>query len=163
MRIEAIDARLRFDVHIRWMIRRDFPEVLDIEAASSPLPWNEDDFLDQIRKRNCIGMVAERGMDVVGFMLYTLNPKHIEVVKFAVSPASRRCGVGRQMVARLAQKLSPHRRQRIVLDCRESLTIGHLFLRSCGFLAVSVSRCAFQDTGEDAYRFELNYDDLKEY
>ena len=32
-------------VHIRWMIRRDLPEVLDIEADSFEFPWYEDDFV----------------------------------------------------------------------------------------------------------------------
>ena len=32
-------------MHIRWMIRRDMPEVLRIEQASYDYPWCEEDFL----------------------------------------------------------------------------------------------------------------------
>src|SRR5690242_17145891 len=32
-------------VHIRWMIRRDMPEVLGAERASFEFAWTEDDFL----------------------------------------------------------------------------------------------------------------------
>src|SRR4029079_7559263 len=31
-------------VHIRWMIRRDMAEVLEIEAAGFEFPWSEEDF-----------------------------------------------------------------------------------------------------------------------
>ena len=33
------DPKQETRVHIRWMIRRDMPEVLDIEAASFEFPW----------------------------------------------------------------------------------------------------------------------------
>ena len=42
-------------VHIRWMIRRDMPEVLAIEHASFEYPWCEEEFLRVLRQRNCIG------------------------------------------------------------------------------------------------------------
>ena len=32
-------------VHIRWMIRRDMPEVLDIEQCGFEFPWSEEDFI----------------------------------------------------------------------------------------------------------------------
>ena len=48
------------DAQIRWMIRRDMPEVLDIEQQSFEFAWTEEDFLCCLRQRNCIGMVAER-------------------------------------------------------------------------------------------------------
>ena len=47
------------NVHIRWMIRRDMPEVLQIERTSFEYPWSEEDFIRCLRQRNCIGMVAE--------------------------------------------------------------------------------------------------------
>ena len=57
-------------VHIRWMIRRDMPEVLQTETQSFEFAWTEEDFLRCLRQRNCIGMVAEQGEQVVGFMIY---------------------------------------------------------------------------------------------
>ena len=47
------------NVHIRWMIRRDMSEVLEIEKSSFEFPWSEEDFIRCLRQRNCIGMVAE--------------------------------------------------------------------------------------------------------
>src|SRR5215210_2459874 len=107
-------------VHIRWMIRRDMPEVLAIEHASSEFPWCEEEFLRVLRQRNCIGMVAEYGERVVGFMIYELHKSKLQVLNFAVAPEYRRQGVGHQMMVKLVGKLSSHRRTRIVLHVRES-------------------------------------------
>src|SRR5438093_13772491 len=85
-------------VHIRWMIRRDMPEVLSTELASFEYAWTEDDFLRCLRQRNCIGMVAECNDRVVGFMIYELHKNKLHILNFAVHPTARRTGIGAQMV-----------------------------------------------------------------
>ena len=60
--------------HIRWLIRRDMPEVLEIER-SLPASWGEPEYLDLLRQRDVIGMVAEAGDlggRVVGVFVYRL-------------------------------------------------------------------------------------------
>jgi ribosomal-protein-alanine N-acetyltransferase len=146
-------------VHIRWMIRRDMPEVLAIEHASQEFPWCEEEFLRVLRQRNCIGMVAEHGERVVGFMIYELHKTKLHVLNLAVHADYRRQGVGRQMVAKLAGKLSSHRRTRIVLHVRETNLHAQLFYRVQGFRASEVVRTYYEDTGEDAYVMQYLYDE----
>ena len=119
-------------VHIRWMIRRDMPEVLQTEQESFEFAWTEEDFLRCLRQRNCIGMVAEQGEKVVGFMIYELHKAKLHILNFAVHPACRRAGVGAQMVAKLISKLSSHRRTRITLEVRETNLAAQLFFRNAG-------------------------------
>jgi [ribosomal protein S18]-alanine N-acetyltransferase len=145
-------------VHIRWMIRRDMPEVLAIEKAAFPFRWTEEDFIHYLRKRNCIGMVAElpspdNDGKVAGFMLYELYKSRLEIINFAVDPKVSRRTVGAQMVAKLVDKLSSHRRTHVALSVRENNLPAHLFFRSQGFLAVEVLRGHYEDSGEDGYRF----------
>ena len=151
------DQTAEVRVHIRWMIRRDMPEVLATEKASFEFPWLEDDFIRCLRQRNCIGMVAEHDDRVVGFMIYELHKARIHVLNLAVSPDCRRRGVGSQMVAKLAAKLSPQRRSRIVLEVRETNLGAQLFFRENGFRAVSVLRGFYADTPEDAYVMQHRY------
>ena len=146
-------------VHIRWMIRRDMPEVLAIEHASGEFPWCEEEFLRVLRQRNCIGMVAEHGERVVGFMIYELHKSKLQVLNFAVASEYRRQGVGHQMVAKLVGKLSSHRRTRIALTCRETALSAQLFFRIEGFRASQVLREHYEDTGEDAYLMQYYYDE----
>jgi len=143
--------------HIRWMIRRDLHEVLAIEHSSFPHPWSEPDFLHALRQRNCIGMVAHStdGLEsILGFMVYNLYPRHIEVLDFAVHPAHRRQGIGRQMVDKLVSKLSRHRRTRLLITVPETWLGQQLFFRDMGFLATDVMREACMATGEDVYLME---------
>src|SRR5208337_3365688 len=120
-------------VHIRWMIRRDMPEVLAIEHASFEYPWCEEEFLRVLRQRNCIGMVAEHGERIVGFMIYELHRNKIHVLDFATHGEYRRRGVGRQMIVKLVGKLSSQRRNRISLYVRETNLPSQLFFRIVGF------------------------------
>lgn len=144
-------------VHIRWMIRRDMREVLDIEAESFEFPWLEEDFIRCLRQRNCIGMVAEQDDRVVGFMIYELNKTRLHVLNLAVASDCRRQHVGSQMIAKLIGKLSPQRRTRIALEVRETNLPAQLFFRENGFRAISVMRNFYEDTPEDAYTMQYRY------
>ncbi len=146
-------------VHIRWMIRRDMPEVLAIEHASFEYPWCEEEFLRVLRQRNCIGMVAEHGERIIGFMIYELHRNKIHVLDFATHGEFRRRGVGRQMIAKLVGKLSSQRRNRIALHVRETNLQGQLFYRVMGFRAMEVVREHYPDTGEDAYSMLYHLDE----
>ncbi len=146
-------------VHIRWMIRRDMPEVLHTEQESFEFAWTEEDFLRCLRQRNCIGMVAEQGEKVVGFMIYELHKAKLHILNFAVHPTFRRARVGSQMVAKLISKLSSHRRTRITLEVRETNLSAQLFFRSQGFRAVRVLRGYYEDSGEDAFLMQYRLAD----
>lgn len=144
-------------VHIRWMIRRDMPEILHIEERGFEFPWSEEDFIRCLRQRNCIGMVAEFDERVVGFMIYELHKNRLHILNFAVHPDFRRRGVGHQMAQKLIGKLSHQRRNRILLEVRETNLAAQLFFRNVGFRAVSVVRDFYEDTIEDAYVMEHRY------
>jgi ribosomal-protein-alanine N-acetyltransferase len=153
----SVHRKQEICVHIRWMIRRDMPEVLDIENISFEFPWIEDDFIRCLRQRNCIGMVAEHEERVVGFMIYELHKNQLHILNFAVHAEFRRRGVGRQMVAKLMGKLSHQRRNRILLEVRETNLLAQLFFRDLGFRAVTVLRDFYDDTTEDAYLMQYRH------
>ena len=146
------------ETQIRWLIRRDMPEVLQIEQESFQSPWTDEDFLCCLRQRNCIGMVAEQDQRIVGFMIYELHKTRLHILNFAVAKDLRRSGVGGQMVLRLIDKLSQQRRNEILLEVRERNLDAQLFFREQNFRAISVLRCHYDDTDEDAYilRFRLD-------
>ena len=145
-------------LQIRWLIRRDMAEVLGIERDSFEFTWTEEDFLCCLRQRNCIGMVAECDQEIVGFMVYEIHKSKLRVLNFATALASRRQGVGRQMIRRLIDKLSQQRRKEIVVDVRETNLLAQLFFQSEQFRAVRVMRNYYDDTDEDAYlmRYRLS-------
>jgi ribosomal-protein-alanine N-acetyltransferase len=137
------------------MIRRDMPEVMRTERTSFEFAWTEDDFLRCLRQRNCIGMVAESGVSINGFMIYELHKTRLHVLNFAVHPAHRRTGIGRMMIEKLIYKLTSHRRQKITLAVRERNLDAQLFFHVHGFRATKLLRDYYEDSGEDAYQMEL--------
>ncbi len=151
--VERERPMLATKVHCRWIIRRDLEAVMQIERLSFPDPWTEEDFLNCLRERNCIGMVAEHGGTVVAFMTYYLLKHRLAVSNFAVHPDWRRSGVGRQMVDKLASKLSAHRRSVMTVEVCETDLPAQLFLRKMEFRAVKVRRGGYEN-GDDAYVFE---------
>ena len=148
------------NTHIRWMIRRDMPEVLEIEAASFEFPWDEEEFVRHLRERNCIGMVAEvepnpESIEVVAFMVYEIKPLVLDLLSFAVHPDFRRQGLGQQMMQKLISKVdSPYHRKRHVIEThvRESNLPALKFFRSVGFRSAGIFPGFFDHTTDDAYR-----------
>lgn len=141
------------NIHVRWMIRRDLCDVVDIENEAFEFPWSEDEFIRCLRQRNCIGMLAEDTTTkrILGFMVYELGKTKLHVLDFAIRKECRRQGVGRALLEKLKAKLWPGRRTRIMLEVRETNLDGQLFWQSQGFKAVSVLRDFYDDTDEDAY------------
>lgn len=141
-------------VHIDWMLRvKHLPSVLSIEKASFEFPWSEEDFTRCLEPKNRIGMVAETEIDeeIVGFMIYELQTDQIHILNFCVRSDHRRQGVGRQMVEKLVGKLSRQRRNRIVLEIRETNLAAQNFFKAQNFRAVSLLHDYFDDSTEDAY------------
>ena len=147
----ATSEQERLQIHVRWMIRRDMAEVLEVEQEAFEFPWSDEDFTRCMRQRNCIGMVAEMADSVVAFMIYELHRSRLHVLNFAVRRSHRRLGIGTQMMEKLTGKLTPERRSRIVLEVRERNLPAQLFFRSLGYRAISVLKDFYQDTTEDAY------------
>ena len=153
--------------HIRWMIRVDMPQVYNIENQAFRNPWKQEDFIRCLRCRNCIGMVAvdcakDRLGVVVGYMIYELHKQRLHILNFAVDPKYQRSGIGSAMVAKLTSKLNIERRNRIMLEVRETNVAAQLFFKSQGFRAISVLRDFYEDTSEDAYLMMYRVNELSE-
>lgn len=146
-----LEGNRDIEVHVRWLIRRDMPEVLDIESTSFEFPWSQEDFISCLQQRNCIGMVAELDGEVVGYIVYEMGRSDFHVLNLAVRPDVRRRGVGQQMIAKIVSKLRQGQRTEVRLEVRETNLAAQLFFRRLGFQAVSVLKDFYEDTVEDAY------------
>ncbi len=143
-------------VWLRCMIRRDMPEVLEIERRSFEYPWSKADFVRALQHRNALGQVAEIDDRVVGFMVFALYGTRIELWNLAVAPDCRRQGVGRAMIAERLKALSAQRRHMLAANVREHNLAAQVFFRELAFRCVAVMRRFYDDTpdgvAEDAYR-----------
>lgn len=145
-------------VWIRWMIRRDMPEVMAIEEARFEHPWTEEDFIHCLRQRNAIGMVAcERDAQgkILGHMIYELHRNRLHLLNLAVR--QKGIGTGRALIEKLKGKLSTATRNRLMCEVRESNLDAQCWLRALGFKAISVLKDFYETTPEDAYLFEFKH------
>jgi ribosomal-protein-alanine N-acetyltransferase len=139
------------DIQTRWLIRRDFKEVLDIEQRSFDWPWTEEELVEFLRIRNAVGRVAEFNEKVVGYIFYKLEQRRYEVKSLAVDYDFRRQGVGRVLLARLE---CPHR-PLVVAHVSEANLEAQQFMRACGYRAVSIEDRECPGLGDySAIRFE---------
>jgi [ribosomal protein S18]-alanine N-acetyltransferase len=135
------------------MIRSDMPWLLQIEDESFEFPWSESDFLACLRQRNCVGMVAQSGNKILGFMIYDLYQDRMQLLSLAIPRLYRRHSIGSQLIAKLIEKLSQQRRTTITTEVRETNLPAQLFFKSMGFRATGVLRNYYEDTAEDAIAF----------
>ncbi len=142
-------------VHIRWLIRLDMPQVMRIENTTK-FPWTEEDFLCAIRQRNVIGMVAEAGDRVAGFVIYELLPKCLRILNVAVHPEFQSQGIGTAIMDKMKGKLETHRRTHLLAMTRESNLPAQQFFRAAGFKARRLIRGFYQDRDEDGYEMSWN-------
>jgi ribosomal-protein-alanine N-acetyltransferase len=70
-----------------------------------------------------------------------------------VLPEYHRCKVGTQLIDKLINKLSAHRRTAITLETRESNLSAQLFFKSHRFKAIKIIH-NYYDDDETAYRFK---------
>jgi ribosomal-protein-alanine N-acetyltransferase len=59
-------------LHIRWMLKRDIPQIINIYSSNGGTLY-ADDIGRYLHENNCIGMVAELNNEPIGFVIYELH------------------------------------------------------------------------------------------
>lgn len=150
------EGRSKMHVHIRWMLRRDIPEVLSIENQSYQCPCTESELVEMIKQRRCVVFVAEVDDQVAGYMLYEFERHTLTLLKLGVRRDARRTGVGSKLINKLKEKLSVCRKERIVLEVSDRNLPAHLFFSHLGFRANAVITDSF---GNASYAMEYSVSD----
>lgn len=139
---------------IRHARRKDIPELLRIDNACFPRPWDYDEFVEAVWKssnRNTHCFVAELWGQIVSYMVFVLHADRVEVKSLAVLPEFQRTGIGTVLVAKLKGRLDPQRRAVIHLTTSERNLNAHLFWKAVGFRASGVIPNAYGTMDEDGY------------
>lgn len=148
----------------RWLLECDRPRVVEIDAAAfGDAAWSPGKFHREARGRDVNALVAEllvpgreREAHVVGFLVYAMRRRYVELRRLAVDPACRRRGVARHLVSRKLGSLVPEGRNLCVAEVPERLVAAQLFFRALGFrchstLGVDESSYA----GQESYWFAV--------
>jgi ribosomal-protein-alanine N-acetyltransferase len=147
-------------IHVRWIVSGDLQAVCEIEATVFNHPWNSDKIVECLRHRHRIGLVAEKGGQVVGFIFYEMMTHFLDIPRLAVHPNYQRQGVGSELIKRLKNKLSPQGRFFITCTVPDTDKETHLFLQKMEFKATTVLSEHFTSPNEvrDGYLFVFELD-----
>ena len=138
-------------VQVRWMVRRDFAQVLAIEQACFEFPWTEDEFRQCLQQPNCLGMVAEYEDRIVGFVVYETPKNRIFITNIATDPEFQRHSIARQMIQKLVTKMIYQHRYRLAIEIRETNLPALLCFRALGFRTAIIRKNYYENQSEDAY------------
>ena len=148
----------RPQIHIRWLINRDMPAVLEIERQSFEFAWTAEDFRRARLRNGCVCMVALVDGQIAGYFVFEHHPTRFHIIAFAVAKQYRRRGVGRAMVENLAGRMKVGRREKVMLEVRETNLSAQKFFRACGFVATCIIRGMYEDSDEEAYQMVRYHD-----
>jgi [ribosomal protein S18]-alanine N-acetyltransferase len=137
---------------IEPMRRRHVGQILAIENASYPRPWNAQVFhdeLDQARAGQRYYLVARRGRTVVGYggLMFAVDEAH--VTNLAVHPDHRREGVATRLLLALAREAIDQGCPAWTLEVRASNAAAQELYRRFGFAPAGV-RAHYYEGVEDA-------------
>jgi ribosomal-protein-alanine N-acetyltransferase len=145
------------EITICPMMVADMDQVMAIERASYPLPWQEQHFLDEINSAVAFPLAAfdQNGM-VLGFICPMLVLDEGHILNVAVAPASRGQGVGRLLVQRVLDDCRLSGAAFVSLEVRVSNSEAIALYRQMGFIEVG-RRKRYYENGEDALMMEHVY------
>ncbi len=139
-------AGLRF----RPMNTSDLTNVLEIERASFTYPWSNNFFLQELQVSYAHSLLATIGEKSVGYVIYWLLPREIDIHNLAVHPAYRRRGIGGALLETVVEEARRQGVSRVTLEVRKSNETAQKLYHALGFSAKGVRKGYYSDDGEDA-------------
>jgi ribosomal-protein-alanine N-acetyltransferase len=135
---------------IRDMQENDIPAILKIEQVSFTTPWSEQDFLNEIYKKNILSKVAVFGVDIIGYICVNHLAYESHILDLAVHPDFRRQGVATILIEKATEELKKRGCAFIHLKVRVSNTGAQGFYEMLGFKVEGIRKKYYANPDEDA-------------
>lgn len=132
------------------MTSADLTDILAIERASFNFPWSASFFVQELKVDCARSHLAVIDGTVIGYVIYWLLAREIDIHNLAVAPAYRRRGIARALLEAVIADARRERAARITLEVRKSNDAAQRLYHSLGFMAKGVRRGYYSDDGEDA-------------
>ena len=139
----------------------DLAAVVSIENRSFSDPWSPGALLDELEADGLrLPLVAERGGQVVGFLMAWRVADQLHVLNVAADPRHLRRGIGTAMLREAARRGCALGLVEATLEVRRSNLQGRAFYRRHGFRETGVRARYYVDNGEDAIILDCDLADL---
>lgn len=145
-------------IRIRKAQASDIEAVGLIERDQFPVPWPEDYFLSELDNpiSSFLVAVGETDYGIIGFMVYWMIDRDIELHQIAVSSGAKRRGVATKLLRFLLQTARERRIESIHLEVRQSNAAAIRLYEKFGFRKSGQRKDYYQNPVEDACQFSLS-------
>lgn len=126
------------DVTIRKAMPEDIPSCLEVEASRGDDTFSEDDFRNSIKEPNAIFLVAERSLQVVGFILGYIVPtrrREAAIHSTMVNRRHEKMGIGSSLVLEFSKLAFGQGVELVYAEVEEG---PDKFYEKCGFRKAAV-------------------------
>ena len=125
-------------VEFRNWNQMDLVPIFDIEKVSYQVqPWSMSQLKEEFAAKNRYYLVAQKENKVVGYVGAMLIDEGLEILTLTVEPNSRRLGVGRELLRRVADYARNQKCKSILLEMREGNIEAQGLYESFGFIQIS--------------------------
>ncbi len=143
------------NVTLRRATPEDIPQIAAIEAASFPVPWQEQIFFIFMHDKTRF-TVLEKDGKIVGYAILEIAGDEVsELDNIAVSPESRKKGYARILMDDIVATSRALNKKRIWLEVRESNTPAISLYESYGFKTDGVRTNYYRNPTENGLLMSL--------
>lgn len=143
---------------IRPLALADLDDVLRLDAATNPHPWNCSQWEDSLAQHQCLGLEANGRLE--GFAVAMPLPDEAELLLIAIHPDLQGKGLGQRLLAALNTALKLDGKARLLLEVRASNLQAQRFYVASGFVEIGRRKNYYpcENGREDALLYALNLD-----
>ena len=135
---------------VRPATENDFATLLELEARSFSVPWNEAAMESHLAAPYTLSLLLFEDDVPVGYLLAGFTPPEGDLYRVAVLPEKRRRGYARLLLGAFLAAADEREVDALWLDVRESNAAAIALYRSLGFSAVQKRDNYYRDPTEAA-------------
>jgi ribosomal-protein-alanine N-acetyltransferase len=135
---------------IRDIQEDDLPAVMEIEKISFTAPWSEQDFLNEMYKKNALSKVAVIEGNIIGYISVNYHLHESHILNLAVHPDFRRQGIATILMGDVTKELKKRGCAFMYLKVRVSNTGTQRFYELLGFKVESIRKKYYDNPDENA-------------
>jgi ribosomal-protein-alanine N-acetyltransferase len=128
----------------------DVEEIVTIENQSFPTPWPAWTFIQDLKSKRSVCLVARVAGGIAGYAVAWLLKREMHIGNLAVVEGFRRRGIGSRLLTELLDIARPRRIELITLEVRASNRAAISLYEKFGFSAIAMKPDYYRSEGEDA-------------
>jgi [ribosomal protein S18]-alanine N-acetyltransferase len=136
-------------VVVRPVQHGDVERIADLEQCS-PSPWSALLVKSELGRSDGLQLVAANGDTVLGWCCGRYAVPEAELLKIAVAPLQRRCGVGAALLLRLEDLFRERGCETLFLEVRAANTAAIGLYRKLGYMTVGCRKKYYSTPEDDA-------------